>query len=74
MIETIRDRLGRSSTYTFVHGGYSNEQFKEITCVINRLEESKMREIINEIDDKAFIIVYDIAEVKGGNFRKRNIH
>jgi uncharacterized membrane-anchored protein YitT (DUF2179 family) len=42
--------------------------------VINRLEESKMREIITEIDDKAFIIVYDIAEVKGGNFRKRNIH
>lgn len=74
MIETIRDRLGRSSTYTFVHGGYSNEQFREITCVINRMEESKMREIINEIDDKAFIIVYDIAEVKGGNFRKRDIH
>lgn len=74
MIETIRDRLGRSSTYSFVHGGYSDEQFKEVTCVINRLEESKMREIIHEIDAKAFIIVYDIAEVKGGNFRKRNIH
>lgn len=74
MIETIRDRLGRSSTYSYVHGGYSNEQFTEVTCVINRLEESKMREIIHEIDAKAFIIVYDIAEVKGGNFRKRNIH
>ncbi|MGB3568276.1 MAG: DUF2179 domain-containing protein, partial [Priestia megaterium] len=46
----------------------------EITCVINRLEESKMKEIINEIDPTAFVTVYDVAEVKGGNFRKNNIH
>ncbi|MGM9926471.1 MAG: YitT family protein [Bacillus sp. (in: firmicutes)] len=74
MIETIRDRLGRSATYTEVYGGYSKEQFKEITCVINRLEESKMKEIIQDIDPKAFVTVYDVAEVKGGNFRKRDIH
>ena len=74
MVETIRDRLGRSATYKDAYGGYSNEQFKEITCVINRLEETKMKEIINEIDKNAFVIVYDVAEVKGGNFKKRNIH
>ncbi|PLT33265.1 YitT family protein [Bacillus sp. V5-8f] len=74
MVETIRDRLGRGATYNIVEGGYSNEQFKEITCVINRLEESKMKEIINEIDERAFVTVYDVAEVKGGNFRKRDIH
>ncbi|MBJ6949619.1 DUF2179 domain-containing protein, partial [Vibrio cholerae] len=43
-------------------------------CVINRLEESKMKELINEIDPHAFITVYDVAEVKGGNFKKRDIH
>lgn len=74
MIETIRDRLGRSSTYTDVYGGYSNENFKEITCVINRLEENKMKEIIRDIDPHAFVTVYDAAEVKGGNFKKSNIH
>lgn len=74
MVETIRDRLGRGATYTVVEGGYSNEQFKEIACVINRLEESKMKEIIQEIDPHAFIAVYDVAEVKGGNFRKKDIH
>lgn len=74
MVETIRDRLGRSATIKMVQGGYSNEQFKEITCVINRLEESKMKEIIYEIDDNAFVAIYDVAEVKGGNFKKRNIH
>jgi uncharacterized membrane-anchored protein YitT (DUF2179 family) len=74
IVETIRDRLGRGATYNDVYGGYTKEKFKEITCVINRLEESKIKEIIHEIDDKAFVTVYDVAEVKGGNFRKHNIH
>ncbi|WP_050183728.1 YitT family protein [Domibacillus robiginosus] len=74
MVETIRDRLGRSATYKEAYGGFSHEKFKEITCVINRLEETKLKEIINEIDPGAFVTVYDVAEVKGGNFKKNDIH
>ncbi|MFS0575111.1 YitT family protein [Sporosarcina sp. 179-K 3D1 HS] len=74
MVATIRDRLGRSATYKIVQGGYSNEQFKEITCIINRLEDSKMKEIILDIDPTAFVTVYEVAEVRGGSFSKRNIH
>ncbi|PFP17606.1 hypothetical protein COJ96_26230 [Bacillus sp. AFS073361] len=74
MVETICDRLGRSATYKEAYGGFSHEKFKEITCVINRLEETKLKEIINELDPKSFVTVYDVAEVKGGNFRKHNIH
>ncbi|RTQ93004.1 YitT family protein [Lysinibacillus telephonicus] len=74
MVETVRDRLGRSATYNIVRGAYSNEEFKEITCVINRLEESKMKEIIREIDPGSFVTVYDVAEVRGGNFKKNDIH
>jgi uncharacterized membrane-anchored protein YitT (DUF2179 family) len=74
MVETIRDRLGRGATYTLAQGGYRNEQFKEITCIINRLEDSKMKEIINEIDENAFVAVYDVAEVRGGSFKKHDIH
>ncbi|KXH82098.1 hypothetical protein AU377_06660 [Sporosarcina sp. HYO08] len=74
MVEMIRDRLGRSATYNIVKGSYSKETYKEITCIINRLEDSKMKEIIYEIDPNAFVVVYDVAEVKGGNFKKRDIH
>ena len=74
MVETIRDRLGRGATFQEASGGYSNERFKEITCVINRLEDSKMKEIIYEIDPNAFVVVYDVAEVRGGSFKKQNIH
>ncbi|WP_018662633.1 YitT family protein [Heyndrickxia acidiproducens] len=74
IVEAIRDRLGRSATFNEVYGGFSHEKFKEITCVINRLEETKLKEIISEIDPKSFVTVYDVAEVRGGNFRKNNIH
>lgn len=74
MVETIRDRLGRSATYNVVEGSYTNEKFKEITCIINRLEDSKMKEIISEIDHHAFVAVYDVAEVKNGSFAKKDIH
>lgn len=74
MIEAIRERLGRSATYNIVRGAYSNEEFHEITCVIDILEESKMKEIIQDVDPTAFVIVYDVAEVRGGGFQKRNVH
>ena len=74
MIEAIREELGRTATYKEVYGGFSNEQFKEITCVINRLEDSKIKEIIRTIDKNAFVTVYDVAEVKGGSFTKQDVH
>ncbi|UJF27603.1 YitT family protein [Planococcus sp. 107-1] len=74
LVQTIFDRLGRNATYSLVKGAYTNEQYKEVTCIINRLEDSKMKEIIYEIDKNAFVVVYDVAEVRGGNFKKRDIH
>lgn len=74
MVDTIRDRLGRSATLNTVQGAYSNQEFQEINCVINRLEERKMKEIIKEIDPAAFVTIYEVVEVRGGNFQKKDIH
>lgn len=74
MVETIRDRLGRSATFNTVYGAYSNHEYKEITCVINQMEESKMKNIIKEIDPNAFVTIYEVVEVSGGSFQKRDVH
>lgn len=74
MVETIRDRLGRSATFNTVYGAYSNHEYQEITCVINQMEESKMKNIIKEIDPKAFVTIYEVVEVSGGSFQKRDIN
>lgn len=72
--QAIIDRLGRSVTYYAGRGGYANEPMDIIYCVINRMEESKLRSIVKDIDPNAFMAINDVAEVKGGSFKKRNIH
>ncbi|MEK4424731.1 YitT family protein [Solibacillus sp. FSL K6-1523] len=71
---TIQDRLGRGVTYSEGRGGFSNEVMDIVTCVITRMEENKIITIIKEVDPNAFVVITDVAEVRGGNFKKRNIH
>jgi uncharacterized membrane-anchored protein YitT (DUF2179 family) len=72
--EAILNRLGRGVTYINGEGAFSGDDKKVIFCVINRLEEAKLKEIVTEYDQNAFLAVADIAEVRGGRFKKRNIH
>lgn len=72
--DAILDRLGRGVTYLSGEGAYSGEDKKVIFCVINRLEEAKLKDIVKEYDQSAFLAVGDIAEVRGGRFKKRDIH
>ncbi|MDQ6599141.1 YitT family protein [Bacillus salipaludis] len=72
--DAIMSRLGRGVTYMKGEGAYSGDDKKVIFCVINRLEEAKLKEIVSENDDHAFLAVADIAEVRGGRFKKKDIH
>lgn len=72
--EAINDRLGRTVTYSEGRGGFSNELFTVTNCVINRMEENKLLTIIKDIDPNAFVVITDVAEVRGGSFKKRDIH
>ena len=74
LLNTIGNRLGRGGSWSYLYGAYKGERHCEVTCVVNRMEEAKMKEIILEIDPKAFVTIYDVAEVKGGTFVKRDIH
>jgi uncharacterized membrane-anchored protein YitT (DUF2179 family) len=72
--DAIMSRLGRGVTFINGEGAYSGDDKKVIFCVINRLEEAKLKEIVTEYDDSAFLAVADIAEVRGGRFKKKDIH
>ncbi len=72
--DAVLDRLGRGVTYLNGEGAYSGDDKKVIFCVITRLEEAKLKDIVEEIDPLAFLAVADIAEVRGGRFKKRAIH
>lgn len=72
--DAISERLGRGVTFLHGEGAYSGEDKQVILCVYTRLEETKMKDIIREYDSGAFIISNDVAEVRGGRFKKKDIH
>ena len=72
--DAIMDRLGRGVTYLHGEGAYTGDNKKIIFTVITRLEEAKLKSIVEEIDDHAFLAVGNIAEVRGGRFKKKDIH
>lgn len=72
--DVINARLGRSVTYLNGEGGYSGDEKKVVFCVVTRLEEAKLKLIVEEIDTDAFLAVGTIAEVRGGRFKKKSIH
>lgn len=72
--QAIMARLGRGVTYLHGEGAYTGNNKKVIFCIITRLEESKMKEIVRTIDTQAFLAIGNISEVKGGRFKKKAIH
>lgn len=72
--EAIMSRLGRGVTYLHGEGGFTGGSKRVIFCVITRLEEAKMKSIVHELDPVAFLAVGNIHDVKGGRFKKRDIH
>lgn len=72
--QAIMNRLGRGVTFLHGEGAYTGDNKKVIFTVITRLEESKLKLIVSEIDDSAFLAIGNIAEVSGGRFKKKDIH
>ncbi|WP_391558408.1 YitT family protein [Robertmurraya sp.] len=72
--DAILARLGRGVTFLTGEGAYTRDDKKVIFCVITRLEEAKLKLIVEDLDSNAFLAVADIAEVRGGRFKKRAIH
>lgn len=70
----ISDRLGRGVTFLNGEGSYSGQDRRVILCVFTRMEETKLKDIIREFDPNAFTISTEVAEVRGGRFRKKDIH
>lgn len=72
--DALLARLGRGVTYLSGEGGYSGDDKKVIFCVITRLEEAKLKNIVEEIDSSAFLAIGNIHDVRGGRFKKKDIH
>lgn len=72
--EAITARLGRGVTFLEGKGGFSKEPKSILYSVVTRLEVSKLKSIIYDKDENAFVTINDVSDVMGGKHKKRAIH
>jgi uncharacterized membrane-anchored protein YitT (DUF2179 family) len=72
--EVLMARLGRGVTILHGQGAYSGESKQVLYSVITRLEIAKLKTIIKEIDENAFVTINEVHDVMGGKVKKRAIH
>lgn len=70
----ITGELGRGITVYRARGGMTGDEREILYCVVTRLEIGRVRLIVREVDERAFITVQPLADVQGGTVRKRVMH
>ncbi|GKV69468.1 YitT family protein [Sporosarcina sp. NCCP-2716] len=69
MASAISHRLGRSVTKLHGRGGYSDDEKDVIYVVVTRLELTKLKQIVHDIDPAAFTTIMDTQETHGSRFK-----
>ena len=68
------EKMNRGVTIIYGEGGYSGQETKILYTIVTRFEVDEMKEIIADIDDKAFITINSITDVVGGKFNTKSTH
>jgi uncharacterized membrane-anchored protein YitT (DUF2179 family) len=72
--QAILHDLNRGVTVYLGRGGLSEMEQEILYCVVTRLEISKVKGIIEELDKAAFVVIHHIADASGGMVKKRLLH
>ena len=64
----IMEEMDRGVTMLDGRGAYTGNEKNVILCVIRRTQITQLKDLINEIDPKAFVLVADVREVMGEGF------
>jgi uncharacterized membrane-anchored protein YitT (DUF2179 family) len=72
--QAILHDLNRGVTVYQGRGGMSETEQDILYCVVTRLEISKVKAIIEELDANAFVVIHHIADASGGMVKKRVLH
>lgn len=66
--ERLMTELDRGVTSLYARGMYSQREREVLFCVVSKKEIVRLKELIGEMDPKAFVIVSDVREVLGEGF------
>jgi len=66
--ERIMERLERGVTMLDGRGMYTKYEKQILLAIVSRMEIATVKAIVAELDQKAFVIIYDVHEVLGEGF------
>ncbi len=66
--ERILKEIYRGVTYINAEGAYSGESKVMLNTIVNNFECARVREIVNEIDHRAFMYITEAIDVSGKGF------
>lgn len=72
--ETIIRVLGRGVTVYKGRRGWTDAEQDILFCVVTRLEIGKVKGVIKELDDAAFILIHPLADAEGGIIKRGALH
>ena len=70
--DAIMKELDTSVTYVKTMGGYSKQEKTLTFCVVNKFDIPKLKELVHDIDSRAFIVTEDVHEVEGVRIKKKH--
>lgn len=63
IVDALSDRFESSGTIVNALGGYSKEEKKIVYFIINHFQINKLKQIVHEIDETAFISLHDVSDI-----------
>lgn len=70
--EIIGQEVKRGTTGIYSKGMYSGEEFLTLICISSRNEINKIKKIVLDQDQKAFIVIFNVREVHGYGFNYKD--
>lgn len=72
--ERITGELGRGVTVYKGYGGKSGAEKDILYCVATRLEIGRIRAIVRDVDESAFVVFHPLSGAEGGTVRRTILH
>ena len=72
--EAIGEKLDRGATFLHGEGSYSHKDTKVVLAAVKKQQIAELKELVMEIDPKAFLIVQEAHQVLGDGFSRYSKH
>ena len=69
-LKDVLNSVIRGVTLLHGEGGYTGDPKEIVYCVVNRLEVTKIKDIVLSVDEHAFVTINAVHDIVGGRFKK----